>query len=622
MVGISVALAVEHLPTASVPSTISLAAKNRFILIPNLDSRLTVKANIKQFVEEFLYIPSHLQSLSAPLFTKLSENESVEDLYRRYDCHAEAHDPDLHVDEDTYTFWGREAGKSVDLQDGLTLEDYHILDKTTICLKTLPEHLPKQGGRIFVETKDGILPLVGVSPLTRLSEIKRKLETMTGIPAAQQLLSSVGRVMHDDFHIKDFKGFHAIYEGSIIDLCKSGDSNLDQAHRRMIVFLNVEEQTFTLVVQPSDLVQSIMKMVESRTGISQWQQRITFSGKTLQEKKTLAEYFIYPECTIDVNVFKNPLKTLARSTCKAHPEDEHSGRTDYLDESAPKPAARKFKLVRTQSGHVTGVLTIPVLTTDRISDLKRKIKRSLQPLVERNIPTGSSTAKEQQVQNVVAPKIFPATGGGKFSIATNPDQQRPERTTSAIEKLLKQVASSGSLKSPSCKKSPPQTPTAYFTPPDVKEYFSTPPTKLGPPTTASPKVSDAVKSSFLVRKLYFGSPADTATSQSRTSVKNPCSPLRQIFPQTKQSSENQSAPQGHLQKGTGYHGSVKSNGHDSENDPNQPIGSEKNYSNQPIGSEKNYSNQPVGSDKKSIGTWLTENMHSLKGHIRSPFTEK
>jgi len=57
--------------------------------------------------------------------------------------------------------------------------------------------------------------------------------------------------------------------------------------------------------------------------------------------------------------------------------------------------------------------------------------------------------------------------------------------------------------------------------------------------------------------------------------------------------------------------SVISNGHDSENYPNQPVGNEKNYS-----------NQPVGSDKRSIGTWLTENMHSLKGHIRAPFTEK
>lgn len=75
MVGISVALGMEHLPTASVPSTISLATKNRFILIPNLDSRSTVKANIKKFVEEFLYIPSHLQSLSAPLFTKLGEKQ-------------------------------------------------------------------------------------------------------------------------------------------------------------------------------------------------------------------------------------------------------------------------------------------------------------------------------------------------------------------------------------------------------------------------------------------------------------------------------------------------------------------------------------------------------------------
>lgn len=48
------------------------------------------------------------------------------------------------------------------------------------------------------------------------------------------------------------------------------------------------------------------------------------AGKTLEEKKTLREHFIYTDCTIDVNVFNNLLKTLATSTCEAHPEDENS----------------------------------------------------------------------------------------------------------------------------------------------------------------------------------------------------------------------------------------------------------------------------------------------------------
>lgn len=73
-----------------------------------------------------------------------------------------------------------------------------------------------------METKDGILPLLGVSPLTHVSELKQALENMTGIPMAQQLLSSVGRVMHDEFIIKDFDGFHTVFEDSVIDLCKSG----------------------------------------------------------------------------------------------------------------------------------------------------------------------------------------------------------------------------------------------------------------------------------------------------------------------------------------------------------------------------------------------------------------
>lgn len=49
-----------------------------------------------------------------------------------------------------------------------------------------------------------------------------------------------------------------------------------------------------------------------------------------------------------------------------------------------KPAARKIKLLRTSKGHIIGSVTIPVLTTDTVSDLKRKVRRTLQPLTERN----------------------------------------------------------------------------------------------------------------------------------------------------------------------------------------------------------------------------------------------
>ncbi|GLJ05214.1 hypothetical protein SUGI_0013880 [Cryptomeria japonica] len=582
MVGIiSVALAVEHLPTASIPSTISTQAKHpKFILIPNLDTQLSVKSTIKQFIEECLYIPSHLQSISTPLFTRLEETESVEDVYSKYDCNTEADNPGLHFEEDTCTFWGLESGKSIRLQDDWRLQDYHILHKSSISLKILPERLSAEGGRIFVETKDGILPLVGIGPSSRVSELKQRLESMTGIPAAHQLLSSVGRVMHDEFHISDFEGFHAIYEGSIIDLCKSGDSNLDQAHCHLIVFLHASNgQTSTLVVQPSYHVGSIMQIVESRMGIPQWKQRIIFNGKVLQEKKVLADYFIYPECTFHVNILKSPGKNPARLASKSQSEDK----PEHLEESMQRPAARKFKLIRTQSGHVKGTLTIPVLTTDKISDLKRKIKKSLQISGERNTATGIIPAKEQQ------------------SCPDYVNKKKLSRTSSAIEMLTKQMTNSASSsKITPCKQAVSQTSNSYITtPPQSKDSFFTPPSKLGPPTPASPKTSE--NKSSLVRKLHFGASSDPPTSaQSPTSPKQPNTPLRQVLPQiSRQLSLHCTSAKDFLQRGSGQNRSVVANEFDSENHPNQQIGS-----------------------KKGIGTWFTENIHNLKGHIRVPFAEK
>ncbi|KAL2611970.1 hypothetical protein R1flu_023662 [Riccia fluitans] len=309
---------------------------------------------------------------------KLEEQENVEDLYKRYACQTEAETPDIHVDEDTFTFFAREGGRTVELDDNQTLEQYHILDKTVLELRRLPKPLPEHGGRIFVETKDGILPLLGVTYQTQVLELKHALERMTGIPVSSQLLSSVGRIMHDEFRMKDFNGVHKVCEDSILDLCKSGDSNIEQGHKRMVVSVNVMgEQTFTMVVQGRDLVLSVLQVVEARTGVATWQQRITFSGKLLQEKKMLSDYHVHPECVLQVTMFKSPRK-LQPKLVNASSSGENSG----LEEN--KPAARKIKLLRTSKGRANGSVTIPVLTRDTVSDLRRKVRRTLHPLTERN----------------------------------------------------------------------------------------------------------------------------------------------------------------------------------------------------------------------------------------------
>lgn len=438
----TVAVEVEHLPTACVPPSVHAANKPQTLLIPNLKPHASVKSSLKKFIRENLAIADELQSLSAPLFSLLREHEGVEDIYSRYCCHADADNPDLHVDEESFSFFGRERGQLVQLSDDDRLDQRHIIDECKLHLKRLPQKLPEQGGRIFVEMKNGVLPLLGISPRTPVSHIKKTLETMSGIPMSQQLLSSVGRVMHDEFFVEDFEGLHAIYEDSVLDLCKSGDTNAEQAHRRMAVQVSISggDNEFMLVVQGRDAIRSVMQIVESRTGYALWQQRIMISGKALDEKKTMSDYFIYPECILEVNIFKNPSKAALRTA-----DIGLQNLAELALDSEMKPMARKLKLVRTMKGMVMGTLTIPVLTTDTIFDLKRKIKRSLQPLIERNLSMHTPIREPRHID--ITPRSSPSSSSHVGASKPSPSRFASSITSpsSSVESIRKPTARNLSL---------------------------------------------------------------------------------------------------------------------------------------------------------------------------------
>lgn len=135
---ISVAVRVDHLPAASVPATACSSAHSllqpRTVLVPSLDHHGTV-SSVKAFIRANLRVPDELQQLMAPLFTRLSEKDMVEDVYGRYPCSTDMELPDLHVDEDTLTFFGREGTRTVELVDDVRLDEYHILDRAPLQLK-------------------------------------------------------------------------------------------------------------------------------------------------------------------------------------------------------------------------------------------------------------------------------------------------------------------------------------------------------------------------------------------------------------------------------------------------------------------------------------------------------
>jgi hypothetical protein len=132
--GFTVGVKVEHL---ELPKTLvsTPSEQSGLVLVPNVEAYGTVKATLKDFIRQNLFIPEDLQVLQAPLFRKLTEKEAVEDIYKRYLCQADIENSDLHLDEDNFVFFAREGGRSIDLEDNLRLEEYHILDKTVLQLR-------------------------------------------------------------------------------------------------------------------------------------------------------------------------------------------------------------------------------------------------------------------------------------------------------------------------------------------------------------------------------------------------------------------------------------------------------------------------------------------------------
>lgn len=189
------------------------------------------------------------------------------------------------------------------------------------------------------------------------------------------------------------------------------DKNTDQAHRRMVVHVNVVgEEEFSIAVQGRDTVLSVLRAVESRIGIAPYQQKISYSGmqfsrgppciksqrgysfptscvnvpetnnanadirmwlisgKLLQEKKTLGSYLIQPESVLTVTMSKAPAN-LAKKPSSIAEEPEGNRTTPRIVLAWGAPRYRSVRLVFRRRK------VIPEVNNDRSCQTCRPSKR-------------------------------------------------------------------------------------------------------------------------------------------------------------------------------------------------------------------------------------------------------
>eukprot|EP00243_Klebsormidium_subtile_P004178 TRINITY_DN17972_c0_g1_i1.p1 TRINITY_DN17972_c0_g1~~TRINITY_DN17972_c0_g1_i1.p1 ORF type:complete len:550 (-),score=75.75 TRINITY_DN17972_c0_g1_i1:532-2181(-) len=384
---ITVLLQVYH--TAQQGQLVGSPADQR-IVIPNVDPRGTVGEQIKSFVQERLGVPLNLQELTAPLFEELADSQPATYLPHAFLCEPSAETSQLYVDEDSLSLWGVHAASQIELFDDDRLAEKHVVDQAVLRLRVLPAQLDQEdGGRVFVETKAGLLPLLGIRPTTRVRFLKEMLCSLLSTPLHHQTLSSAGRVMHDDQQIADFEGLHAVYADSVLDLCCTGDAPKERAHRRMVVHVSIlDGREVSVVVSGRDRVRDVMVAVENRTGLPADQQKVTYNGKTLDESWLLWDAAVSHDCTLHVAPYSSLLRSISYGTSSEgrvqqfHPELLSPPPEDGQENGNRKK--RKIKLMRVRDGRIVGTLKLTFASGETVADVRRRLGRHLRPLSDQN----------------------------------------------------------------------------------------------------------------------------------------------------------------------------------------------------------------------------------------------
>ena len=230
--------------------------------------------------------------------------------------------------------------KGKTLSNEYTFNDYNIHSDVVIDLVQLPSLVQKSnnnimngGMNIVIKSLDNTEITLEVESSDSIDTIKERILIEKGIPVNMQRLIYNGKQLEDDRTLADYRIFPNSTVRLVLRLNHSKPMSDEEFNARMVTLLKkrdlimdggmniivrkLDNTEITLDVESSDTIDAIKERINSKTGIPESIQRLIYKGKQLEDGRTLADYRIFPNSTINLVLRLNHSKSVSEDELNA-----------------------------------------------------------------------------------------------------------------------------------------------------------------------------------------------------------------------------------------------------------------------------------------------------------------